>query len=121
MSLRGQRRCATHVLLSGTNSGYPVFGRVIQTNERFLLLEGKIDETYLPFDIVSRNRCPVVNVQSFKMRPLRFLPQRKGKIDEAFRSFKRIYLKMVDDIVAHLEAHESSESIDWGDRSANRV
>src|ERR1700747_820067 len=33
---------------------------------------------------------------------------RKGKIDEAFRAFKKIYLEMVDDIVAHLEAQESA-------------
>jgi hypothetical protein len=37
---------------------------------------------------------------------------RKGKIDEAFGAFKKIYLEMVDDIVAHLEAQESVESAD---------
>jgi DNA-binding GntR family transcriptional regulator len=36
---------------------------------------------------------------------------RKGKIDEAFRAFKKIYLQMVDDIVDHLEAQESAESV----------
>jgi hypothetical protein len=37
---------------------------------------------------------------------------RKGKIDEALPAFKKIYLEMVDDIVAHLESQESAESID---------
>jgi DNA-binding GntR family transcriptional regulator len=37
---------------------------------------------------------------------------RKGKIDEALRAFKKIYLEMVDDIVAHLEAQESAQSAD---------
>jgi DNA-binding GntR family transcriptional regulator len=35
---------------------------------------------------------------------------RKGKVAEAFRAFRQIYLKMVDDIIAHLEAQESPES-----------
>src|ERR1700747_3695623 len=33
---------------------------------------------------------------------------RKGQIAEALRAFKKIYLEMVDDIVAHLEAQESA-------------
>jgi DNA-binding GntR family transcriptional regulator len=37
---------------------------------------------------------------------------RKGKIDEAFRAFKRIYLGMVDHVVDHLEAQESAQSVD---------
>jgi DNA-binding GntR family transcriptional regulator len=37
---------------------------------------------------------------------------RKGQIAEALRAFKKIYLEMVDDIVAHLEAQESAESVD---------
>jgi hypothetical protein len=37
---------------------------------------------------------------------------RKGKIDEAFRAFKKIYLQMVDDIVDHLQPQESAESAD---------
>ena len=37
---------------------------------------------------------------------------RKGEIAEALRAFKKIYLEMVDDIVAHLEAQESAESVD---------
>jgi DNA-binding GntR family transcriptional regulator len=36
---------------------------------------------------------------------------RKGQIAEALRAFKKIYLEMVDDIVAHLEAQESAESV----------
>ena len=36
---------------------------------------------------------------------------RKGKVDEAFRAFKKIYLGMVDDIVDHLEAQEPAESV----------
>jgi DNA-binding GntR family transcriptional regulator len=37
---------------------------------------------------------------------------RKGQIAEALRAFKKIYLEMVDDIVAHLEAQEPAESVD---------
>jgi DNA-binding GntR family transcriptional regulator len=37
---------------------------------------------------------------------------RKGHIAEALRAFRKIYLEMVDDVVAHLEAQESSESTD---------
>jgi DNA-binding GntR family transcriptional regulator len=37
---------------------------------------------------------------------------RKGKIAEAFQAFKRIYLKMVDGLVHHLEAQESARSVD---------
>jgi len=37
---------------------------------------------------------------------------RKGKIDEALRGFKKIYLEMVDDIVDHLDAQESAKSFD---------
>ena len=37
---------------------------------------------------------------------------RKGQIAEALRAFKKIYLEMVDDIVDHLEAQESAESVD---------
>ncbi|HEY2423477.1 MAG TPA: hypothetical protein VGH55_05200 [Chthoniobacterales bacterium] len=37
---------------------------------------------------------------------------RKGKIDEAFRAFKKIYLEMVDRVVDHLQAQESAESAD---------
>jgi DNA-binding GntR family transcriptional regulator len=37
---------------------------------------------------------------------------RKGKIDEAFRAFKKIYLEMVDHVVDHLQAQESAESVD---------
>jgi DNA-binding GntR family transcriptional regulator len=36
---------------------------------------------------------------------------RKGQIAEALRAFKKIYLEMVDDIVDHLEAQESAESV----------
>jgi DNA-binding GntR family transcriptional regulator len=37
---------------------------------------------------------------------------RNGKIDEAFRAFKKIYLEMVDHLVDHLQAQESAESVD---------
>jgi DNA-binding GntR family transcriptional regulator len=37
---------------------------------------------------------------------------RKGKTDEAFRAFKKIYLQMVDDILDHLQPQESAESAD---------
>ena len=32
---------------------------------------------------------------------------RKGKIAEALRAFKKIYLKIVDDVRDHIQAHES--------------
>src|SRR5215472_1635946 len=37
---------------------------------------------------------------------------RKGKIDEAFRAFKKIYLGMVDDIENYLSAQEPAKSVD---------
>ena len=37
---------------------------------------------------------------------------RKGEIAEALRAFKKIYLEMVDDMVARLQAQESAESVD---------
>jgi hypothetical protein len=37
---------------------------------------------------------------------------RKGKIAEALRAFKKIYLEMVDHVVDHLEAPESTKFID---------
>jgi hypothetical protein len=37
---------------------------------------------------------------------------RKGKTDEAFRAFKKIYLKMIDDVDAHLKGQESAKSVD---------
>jgi DNA-binding GntR family transcriptional regulator len=36
---------------------------------------------------------------------------RKGKIAEAFRTFKKIYLKMVDQLIDHLNSYESEELI----------
>jgi DNA-binding GntR family transcriptional regulator len=36
---------------------------------------------------------------------------RKGKIEEAFRTFKKIYLKIVADAVDHLEAQESAKAV----------
>jgi DNA-binding GntR family transcriptional regulator len=35
---------------------------------------------------------------------------RKGRIAEAFRAFKRIYLEIVDEVVGHLESQETGES-----------
>jgi DNA-binding GntR family transcriptional regulator len=37
---------------------------------------------------------------------------RKGEIAEALRAFKKIYLEMVDDMVARLPAQESAKSVD---------
>ena len=37
---------------------------------------------------------------------------RKGKPDEAFRAFKKIYLKMVYALDAHLKGQESAKSVD---------
>jgi hypothetical protein len=34
---------------------------------------------------------------------------RKGKIAEAFQAFKKIYLKMVDYVIDHLETQESGQ------------
>jgi DNA-binding GntR family transcriptional regulator len=34
---------------------------------------------------------------------------RKGKIIEAFQAFKKIYLKMVDQLIDHLSRHEADE------------
>ena len=34
---------------------------------------------------------------------------RKGKIAEAFQAFKKIYLKMVDQLIDHLDSHEADE------------
>ena len=34
---------------------------------------------------------------------------RKGKIAEAFQAFKKIYLKMVDQLIDHLNSHEADE------------
>jgi DNA-binding GntR family transcriptional regulator len=34
---------------------------------------------------------------------------RKGKIAEAFQAFKKIYLKMVDQLIDHLTSHEADE------------
>ena len=34
---------------------------------------------------------------------------RKGKIAEAFQAFKRIYLKMVDGLIDHLNSREADE------------
>ena len=34
---------------------------------------------------------------------------RKGKIAEAFQAFKKIYLKMVDQLINHLDSHEAGE------------
>ena len=36
---------------------------------------------------------------------------RKGKIAEAFQAFKKIYLKMVDPLIDHLNSYESEEPI----------
>ena len=36
---------------------------------------------------------------------------RKGKIAEAFQAFKKIYLKMVDQLIDHLNSHEADEPI----------
>jgi DNA-binding GntR family transcriptional regulator len=35
---------------------------------------------------------------------------RKGKIAEAFQAFKKIYLKMVDQLIDHLDSHEADET-----------
>jgi DNA-binding GntR family transcriptional regulator len=35
---------------------------------------------------------------------------RKGKIAEALQAFKKIYLKMVDQLIDHLDSHESDEA-----------
>jgi hypothetical protein len=35
---------------------------------------------------------------------------RKGKIAEAFRAFKKIYLEIVDEVRNHLESQETGES-----------
>jgi hypothetical protein len=37
---------------------------------------------------------------------------RKGKIAEALRAFKKIYLEMVDHVVGHREAPETTKFID---------
>jgi DNA-binding GntR family transcriptional regulator len=34
---------------------------------------------------------------------------RKGKIAEAFQAFKKIYLKMVDQLIDHLDSHQADE------------
>ena len=39
---------------------------------------------------------------------------RKGKVDEAVRAFKKIYLEVVHQIIDHLEAEESANSSDRG-------
>jgi DNA-binding GntR family transcriptional regulator len=36
---------------------------------------------------------------------------RKGKLAEAFQAFKKIYLKMVDQLIDHLDSHEADEPI----------
>jgi hypothetical protein len=35
---------------------------------------------------------------------------RKGKIAEAFRAFKKIYLEVVDQLIDYLESHEASDA-----------
>jgi DNA-binding GntR family transcriptional regulator len=35
---------------------------------------------------------------------------RKGKIAEAFQAFRKIYLKMVDQLIDHLNSHEADET-----------
>ena len=34
---------------------------------------------------------------------------RKGKIDEAFRTFKKIYLEIVDEVIEHLRSQEAGD------------
>jgi hypothetical protein len=35
---------------------------------------------------------------------------RKGKIAEAFRAFKKIYLELVDEVIDHLKSEEAGDS-----------
>jgi hypothetical protein len=36
---------------------------------------------------------------------------RKGKIAEAFRAFKKIYLEIVDEVIDHLQGQEAGHSV----------
>jgi hypothetical protein len=36
---------------------------------------------------------------------------RKGKIAEAFRAFKKIYLEIVDEVIDHLKGQEAGHSV----------
>jgi hypothetical protein len=35
---------------------------------------------------------------------------RKGKIAEAFRAFRKIYLELVDEVIDHLKSEEAGDS-----------
>jgi len=43
---------------------------------------------------------------------------RKGKVDEALRSFKKIYLEVVHQIIDHLHAQDSQELVEEGGEAA---
>jgi hypothetical protein len=42
---------------------------------------------------------------------------RKGKIAEAFRAFKKIYLEIVEEVIDHLESQEAGDSSARGSRN----
>jgi DNA-binding FadR family transcriptional regulator len=43
---------------------------------------------------------------------------RKGKVDEALRAFKKIYLEVVHQIIDHLHAQDSQELVEEGGEAA---
>jgi hypothetical protein len=44
-----------------------------------------------------------------RQRELLIEMYRKGKIAEAFRAFKKIYLEIVDEVIDHLKSQESAD------------
>ena len=62
-----------------------------------------------------RTACLVMSYEPLLMelfptaRPSEILIEiyRKGKIGEAFRAFKKIYLEIVDEVIEHLKSQEA--------------